>query len=69
MELATQGPTLAEEIACVGREIALREAVYPRQVASGRMKRSTADRELAAMRAVLKRLEALRDHMDAAAAL
>ena len=51
------GPTLADQIACIKREITLRERVYARQMALGRMSESTASRELAAMHAVLKTLE------------
>lgn len=41
-----------DQIACVRRELAMRKAVYPRQVAAGRMTQETADKELAAMQAV-----------------
>lgn len=49
-------PSLADEIDCVRREIRMRELVYPRRVADGKMKPATADRELETMRAVLDRL-------------
>lgn len=49
-------PTLADEIACVRREIAMREKVYPRRVADNKMRADVADRELETMRAVLNRL-------------
>ncbi len=49
--------SLRDQIACVRREIALRERVYPRQIADGRMKQEEADRELARMKAVLDMLE------------
>ena len=48
--------TMAEEIACVKRELAMRERAYPKWVASGRMKPEEAERETRRMRAVLKRL-------------
>ncbi|HEV2098727.1 MAG TPA: hypothetical protein VGR45_07340 [Stellaceae bacterium] len=51
-------PDLAAQIACIKREIALRERVYPKFVASGRMKQEAADRELVTMGAVLATLEA-----------
>lgn len=51
-------PTLAEQVACVRREIAMRERVYPRQVGAGKMKQAAADREIAVMRAVLATVEA-----------
>ena len=50
-------PNLAEQIACIEREIAMRLRVYPRQIANGRMTQRKADREIALMRAVLATLE------------
>lgn len=50
---------LTDQIACVKREIAMRERVYPRWVAAGKMKQEKADAEIAAMRAVLATLNAL----------
>lgn len=52
-------PTLVEEILCIRRELAMRERVYPRWVAEGKMKPAMAEREIAWMRAVLDRLTAL----------
>ena len=52
-------PTLADQIACVEREIVLRERVYPRLITSGRMRRATADREIEVMRAVLATLQGM----------
>ena len=51
--------TLDDQIAAVRREIAMRERVYPRQVSAGRLRQTAADRELAAMRAVLETLLSL----------
>jgi hypothetical protein len=48
---------LEQQIACVLREIAMRERVYPNWVRSGRMKQDKADHEIAAMRAVLETLK------------
>lgn len=48
---------LADQIACVRREIALRNKVYPRWVEKGRMHQEQADRELEAMIAVLATLQ------------
>lgn len=48
--------TLAEQIRCVQREIAMRRSVYPRLIQSGKMKQGTADREIAAMEAVVQTL-------------
>jgi len=53
--------TLDDQIACVKRELALRERVYLRQVSAGRLRQTAADRELALMRAVLRTLLALRE--------
>lgn len=63
-------PTLVDQIACVRREIGMRERVYPRRVADGKMKPAAADRELETMCAVLATLlsikpegeECARDH-------
>lgn len=44
--------TIAEQIAEVRRELALRKNVYPKWVASGRMKQAEADRSLERMQAV-----------------
>lgn len=51
--------TLARQIQCVAREIALRRAVYPKFIASGRMKQDRADDEIATMEAVIETLKGL----------
>lgn len=51
---------LSDQIASVEREIAMRERVYPRFVADGKMPAAKADRELRAMRAVLDTLHGVR---------
>lgn len=48
---------IEHQVACVRREISMRERVYPRWVADHRMTQRKADEELAAMRAVLATLE------------
>lgn len=48
---------VSEQIACVRREIGMRERVYPRWVDAGKMKQDAATRELTVMRAVLMTLE------------
>jgi hypothetical protein len=48
-----EGFTREQLIACVERELRLREHVYPRQREIGRMSQAKCDEELAAMRAVL----------------
>ena len=50
---------LEEQIACVIREIGLREKLYPRWVLAGKMTQARSDREISAMRAVLASLQAL----------
>ena len=47
---------LAQQIACLKREIALRKNVYPKSVRSDRMRQSEADYEIAAMTAALHSL-------------
>lgn len=57
--LGAQPVPLAAQVACVKREIGMRERVYARWVAGGKMGQREADQELAAMRAVLETLKAL----------
>lgn len=51
--------SLNQQIEEVEREIKLREGVYPRQVASGKMRQSVADYHLDRMRGVLATLQSL----------
>ena len=60
--------SLAEQIACVQREIHMREHVYPRWVLARKMSQNKADAELARMKAVLGTLECLQQIATAAAA-
>lgn len=53
--------SLADQIKCVERELALRRSAYPKWIRSGRMKQETADREIATMKAVLESLRRLQD--------
>lgn len=55
---------LAAQIACVEREIAMRERVYPRWVSEKRMPQKKADDEMAAMRAVLRTLRGIAEAPD-----
>ena len=48
---------LADQIACVERELAFRARVYPRWVADKKMLQATSDREMLRMRAVLATLK------------
>ncbi len=52
--------TLAEQIAEVARECAMRERVYGNWVLSGKMKFEDSQRQIRRMRAVLATLERLR---------
>lgn len=53
-------PSLDEQIACVEREIRLREFVYPRRVRDKRLTQAKAEREIETMRAVKATLEGLK---------
>lgn len=57
--MSDQPISIEQQIACVRREIGYRERVYARRISDGKMTQKLADRELAAMRAVLATLEAL----------
>jgi hypothetical protein len=46
--------SIEQKIACLEREIKLREDFYPRWVAARRMTQETAERELAVMREILQ---------------
>ena len=56
--------SLDAQIACVRRELALRQRVYPRWVAASKMKQAKADEEIAAMQAVHDTLAKLKDAAD-----
>jgi hypothetical protein len=49
-------PTIYEQIACVDREIGIRERVYPRWVEKGKLTKQAADMEMERIRAVLDTL-------------
>lgn len=59
-EAAIPPVSLDEQIACVTREIEMREQVYARRVLNHQMTQKTADRELRAMRAVLDTLKSVK---------
>lgn len=48
--------TLDEQIACVEREIRMRERNYPRWVENGKLSQEKADREIELMKAVSRTL-------------
>lgn len=45
--------SLADQIRCLKREIALRKNVYPKWVSNGKMRQGEADHEIATMTAAL----------------
>jgi len=51
--------SLPDQVACVRRELSLRQRVYPRLIAQKSMTQAWADFQLAAMQAVLQTLEEL----------
>lgn len=48
--------SIEEQIACVEREIRMRESVYPKWVSLAKMSRAKADSEIACMKAVRETL-------------
>lgn len=61
MTVRPEDITLGMQIAAVEREIRMRRMVYPGQVVKRKMTQTSADVEIAAMLAVLKTLERVRD--------
>lgn len=55
--------TLDRMIACVAREITMRERVYPKWVAVHKMSQRTADEEIGTMRDVLSWLQEARSNV------
>lgn len=53
--------TIDDQIASVKREISMRHRVYPRWVDTGKMRQDEADREIAAMNAVLATLQSVKE--------
>lgn len=51
--------TNADKLACVQRELKLRERVYPRRVSDNKMAQQLADRETRTMRAIVADYEKL----------
>jgi hypothetical protein len=48
---------LQDMLACARRELAMRERVYPRWVATNKMTKAAAERELRVMRAIVAHFE------------
>ena len=59
-------PTIDEQIKSVAREIAIRKNVYPKWVASGRMKLNESEKEIKMMEAVLDTLKQHQSHQESA---
>ncbi len=57
--------TLEQQIACVRRELAMRQRNYPRWVSDGRMKQAEMDHQLAAMQAVHDTVTKVKEVEDA----
>jgi hypothetical protein len=56
--------SIADQLTCAKRELAMRRNAYPKWIASGRMKPATADHEIAAMEAIVATLQKLQDLED-----
>lgn len=54
--------TIEDQVKCVEREISMREGAYPRFIAAHKMTQQTADREIAAMKAILRTLTNLKEN-------
>lgn len=54
-----QVPTIAEQLACVERELGMRKRIYPRWIANGKLNQAAADLEM-------RRMEAVRDTLKRA---
>jgi hypothetical protein len=53
---------IADMLTCARREVAIREVVYPKRVAQGRMKLNDAEREILLMKAIVQHFEAELTH-------
>lgn len=53
--------SLEELITCAGRELAMRERVYPERVTGGRMRREDMQREISLMRSIVEFLQGERE--------
>jgi hypothetical protein len=51
---------IERQVVCAQREVAQRQRVYPRLVASGRMTQAQADEEITIMQAIVETLRGLR---------
>jgi hypothetical protein len=61
MNLSSEKVSLTEQIRCAERELGKRQKLYPKWVREGRLNSLQADRELAAMSAVVQTLQSLRE--------
>lgn len=53
------GYSLSEQIACVEREVRMREKLYPVWILKNKMTQAVADRQINCMRQVLRTLQAM----------
>ena len=53
--------TLTQQVACVEREIAMRQRCYPRWISGGTMTQAKADEEIRNMKAVRQTLEEIEE--------
>lgn len=58
------GATIAEQIACVVRELGMRHRTYKRWVVQGKLTKSAADLEISRMEAVLDTLRRAQQKQD-----
>lgn len=58
--MTAPAPTLAEQAACLERELGIRRRIYPKWVGAGRITQDVADREIARMEAALATINGLR---------
>lgn len=59
-----EAPNIERQLACVQRELKMREQVYPRWVREGKMTQRQMDQELEDMRAVEATLQSIREQGD-----
>lgn len=57
---------LADQLACVKRELTMRRSVYPRRVNEGKMAKADMDKEIARMQAVFDTLRRLVEQQEPA---
>lgn len=58
--------TLADQVAAAERELKMRQGVYPRRIAEGKMSASFADHQLACMEAIVATLKQCKERGEIA---